>query len=351
MSTRCYSHLVGSISSPDAATTFREVAGELGDGVRRMPDGEVGERFYWIQFQTFRFDEATGLERVGEPGYVIRDLFDARPFRLTGEPIMLPPLGYADAAIESYASFAGLKAEGVIPADVRFQVSLPTPVGVVAAFVIEPDRAAFEPVYRDALFAEVARIQHEIPHDELAIQWDTATEFALLEQISLFGSPLRAWWGADYAALLEGTVSRLVEAGAQVADDVELGYHLCYGDVEEEHFVQPKDAGILADVARGILANATRPVSWIHLPVPIGRDDEAYFAPLASVPWGATEVYLGLVHHEDGVDGALRRAAAARTAVAEFGIATECGFGRGPRERTVALLDLHRDVAAALSRV
>jgi hypothetical protein len=86
----------------------------------------------------------------------------------------------------------------------------------------------------------------------------------------------------------------------------------------------------------------------VHLPVPIERDDAAYFAPLADLglPEG-TELYLGLVHHEDGVDGALRRIDAASTAVTRFGVATECGFGRGPAERTVPLLDLHRDVLEA----
>jgi methionine synthase II (cobalamin-independent) len=133
--------------------------------------------------------------------------------------------------------------------------------------------------------------------------------------------------------------------------DVQLGYHLCYGDVEEAHFVQPTDAGKLADVAKGILAASPRPVDWIHLPVPIERTDAEYFAPLADVEWGSTTVYLGLVHHEDGVGGALTRADAARTAVAEFGIATECGFGRGPRERTVPLLDLHAEIAGRLLSV
>jgi hypothetical protein len=83
--------------------------------------------------------------------------------------------------------------------------------------------------------------------------------------------------------------------------------------------------------------------------VPIERDDDAYFAPLSGLAWPAqTEVYLGLVHHEDGVEGALRRAATASRFVPDFGIATECGFGRGPRERTAALLDLHEQVAASL---
>ena len=106
---------------------------------------------------------------------------------------------------------------------------------------------------------------------------------------------------------------------------------------------------MLAEVLSGIFAAAPRLVTWVHLPVPIERDDDEYFAPLAEVSWpGDTEVYLGLIHHEDGVDGALRRATAASKVVADYGVATECGFGRGPRERTASLLDLHEQVAASL---
>jgi hypothetical protein len=98
-------------------------------------------------------------------------------------------------------------------------------------------------------------------------------------------------------------------------------------------------------VIRGLLAAAPRRIDWIHLPVPIERDDGAYFAPLAGLPLPEeTALVLGLVHHEDGVDGAMRRIAAAATAVPRFGVATECGFGRGPAERTVPLLDLHRAI-------
>ncbi|MGR6997006.1 metallopeptidase family protein [Yinghuangia aomiensis] len=141
-----------------------------------------------------------------------------------------------------------------------------------------------------------------------------------------------SWFGED---VLAGVISRALWQAAAVPDDVQVGYHLCYGDVEEQHFVQPADAGHLADVLGGILAAAPRPVNWVHLPVPIERDDEAYFAPLAwvDVPEG-TELYLGLLHHEDGVEGARRRAAAAATAVTTFGVGTECGFGRGPSDRT-----------------
>ncbi|GAA2062402.1 hypothetical protein [Leifsonia soli] len=336
-------HLVGSVNLPDAETVLRTVSAHLGDRMRRIPDGEVGERFYWVQFQTGRLDTMSGLSRVPGDAPLLRGVFDPRPFQLdegvSADDLVFPDLGYAEAALDSYAVFRSLRADGVIPNGVRFQVSLPTPAGVVGPFVVPADRAAVEPAYERALFGELQRILDGIPHDDLAIQWDTAVEFALLE------GRMPSWFGDD---VLAGVVERAARQAAVVPGDVELGYHLCYGDVEEQHFVQPADAGRLAAVLDGLLDAAPRPVTWVHLPVPIERDDAAYFAPLADVvvPDG-TELYLGLLHHEDGVEGARRRAQAAATAQPRFGVATECGFGRGPSERTAGLLDLHAAVAEA----
>ena len=83
----------------------------------------------------------------------------------------------------------------------------------------------------------------------------------------------------------------------------------------------------------------------MHLLVPIERDDDAYFAPLASLelPVG-TELYLGLVHREDGAEGARRRIETASRFVPEFGVATECGIGQAPAGTTADLLLTHAEV-------
>ncbi len=343
-------HLVGSINLPDAGTTFRTVSDHLGDRLKRIPDGEVGERFYWIQFQTRRFDTMAGLSRIPVEPFYIRGIFDGRPFTIDegvdADDLVFPNLGYADAAIESYGVFAELRDEGSIAAGTRFQVSLPTPAAVVGAFVVADDRAAFEPAYERALFAELDRILDAVPHEDLAIQWDTAVEFALLESANIRSRAITPW----FDDVMGGVVERAARQASRVPEAADLGYHLCYGDVEEAHFVQPADTGFLATFFSGILQTSPRTVNWVHLPVPIERDDEAYFAPLAAVQVPAgTELYLGLIHHEDGVEGALRRARAASSAQPRFGVATECGFGRGPSERTAPLLALHAAVADAWS--
>lgn len=181
-------HLVGSINFDDAETTIRTAAEQLGDRLKRIPDGEVGERFHWIAFQPDRIAKSEGIERVGDTPIPLR-MLDMRQVRIAdgveAQDLQLASLGYADAALESYEIFARLKAEGVMPAATRFQVSLPTPLGVVGSFVRAEDRPAFEPVYEAALAGELERILDAIPHDQLAIQWDAALEFAMLEGLEM----------------------------------------------------------------------------------------------------------------------------------------------------------------------
>ncbi|MBN9612562.1 MAG: hypothetical protein J0H64_03715 [Actinobacteria bacterium] len=340
-------HLVGSINFDDAETTIRTAAEHLGDRLKRIPDGEVGERFHWIAFQPDRLGAAEGIERVGDTPIPLRTL-DLRPIRIAdgvrAADLVPPPLGYAEAALESWRIFSRLKAEGSVPEGTRFQVSLPTPLGVVGSFVRAEDRAVFEPVYEAALAAELAQILAAIPHTELAIQWDAALEFAILEGTSYAGNTYE--WFDDIWA---GTSERLARQIDRVPADVEVGVHLCYGDVAEKHFVEPGDTAILTRFANLVAATARRPLTWLHLPVPIERDDDGYYAPLAGLELPTeTELYLGLVHREDGTEGAARRIEAAQRHVARsFGVATECGFGRAPEGTTVPLFAAHRAVSAA----
>ncbi|WEG09236.1 hypothetical protein PU630_01355 [Microbacterium horticulturae] len=335
-------HLVGSVNFDDAETTIRRAAGILGDRLKRIPDGECGPRFHWIMFQPDVLGQAEGVERVGDEPRMLR-MLDARPLRVTDgvDPasIKFPPLGYAAAAEESYAVFRRLRDEGVVPEGTRFQVSLPTPLAVVGAFFPEDQRAAIEPVYRSAMYRELDEILAAIPHEDLAIQWDNAVEFGMIEGVSA-----KPWWEGD---AWEGLAARSAEQADRVPADVEVGFHLCYGDVAEKHFVEPKDAANLVRFANMLVAASTRGIDWIHLPVPIERDDDAYFVPLDGLQIGDAELYLGLVHREDGAEGAQRRIDVARKHVPVFGVATECGIGRAPEGTTDDILRTHAAVAAA----
>jgi hypothetical protein len=86
------------------------------------------------------------------------------------------------------------------------------------------------------------------------------------------------------------------------------------------------------------------------MPVPRGRVDDAYFAPLKRlVLRPETELCLGLVHYSDGIEGTRRRLATAKRHVPDgasgFAIATECGFGRRDPTTIPELLRIHAAVA------
>jgi len=318
-------HLVGSVPLASGEEVFRTAASILGEHLRRIPDGETGVRRGWIGWQRAAFADHPAFERAPEePGlYGPSHRFRLREPARASE-LAFGALGYADAAIASYGQFAHLRRAGVVPAHVRFQVSLPTPLAPVTTFVALGDRGLVEPAYQRRLLAELDGMLAAIPTAHLAVQWDVAVEVALLEGVAPVHL-LDPW---------QDIVERLVELGTAVSGDVELGYHLCYGDAAHRHFKEPADLGLLVRLANAVAAGSARPLNWIHLPVPRTRDDDGYFAPLGELHLSPeTEVYLGLVHHHDGIEGAERRIAAARRHLARFGVATECGLGRPTRSR------------------
>jgi hypothetical protein len=331
-------HLVGSVPLPDAESVFRATAEHLGDRLRRVPDGETGARLDWIVWQLHRFMADPRFEVIppGERNYAPNPRVAVKE-GIAIDDVDFGTLGYAEAARESWAVFSRLQASGDIPASWRFQVSLPTPLAPIHAFVLPGQELALEPAYEAAMRRDVEEIASFVPHDKLAFQWDTAVELGILEEV------FPAYWSGDAR---EGIIDRLVRYGSWVPEGVELGYHLCYGDFEHAHFKQPADTSKLVDLANALAARVARPISWIHLPVPRDRDDVAYYAPLRDLALGdETELYLGLVHFTDGIEGTQRRIAAALSVVPAFGVATECGMGRRPSEQFPALFDIHAAVS------
>jgi methionine synthase II (cobalamin-independent) len=141
-------------------------------------------------------------------------------------------------------------------------------------------------------------------------------------------------------------LDRITRLAAAVPRDVELGFHLCYGDLDAKHFIDPDDAGKMVDLANALASAVGRPVAYIHMPVPINRSDDAFFQPLGKLTVApTTEIYLGLVHG-DGADATRARIAAASRHLPGFGIATECGIARNRTPELVRkLLQIHADVS------
>lgn len=332
-------HLVGSIPLKDSAEVFSTVAEHIGDHVHKVPDGETGERAMWGLWQQRIFKACPQLDAVEvENNYAEKDVEIRVKPEFTPEQVEFGPLGFAKAAIASYPEFKALKDAGRYKADTRFQVSLPTPLAVVNIFFADDFVEEIEPYYEQAMMAELRAILDEIPASELAIQWDVAVEIMILEMAEDAHVP--------FDDRLAGICERLGRLAGSVPETVELGFHLCYGDTDHKHFMEPVDMSKLVQVANGVTETSPRVINWIHMPVPRDRLDDAYFVPLKDLKLQpATRLYIGLIHLTDGVEGTLARLDTARRFASDFGIATECGFGRRDPDTIIDLLKVHDAVA------
>lgn len=352
-------HLVGSVPLNNTEEVFRVTSSILGDRLAKIPDGETGQRIQWIMFQYVimarmpEFEVAGGKisrkELINEIEMYLAEPergFDLSQSQLQVSPdvniqeIVFPSLGYSDAARESYKKFKALREKGHINRNSRFQVSLPTPLAPIHTFCVPKSYTGVVALYRQykkALISELQYILEEIPPEDLALQWDVCLEIIMLENRQNDGN-LASWRTAIH--------EELCSLGDVVPEPVEIGYHFCYGDMDHEHFIEPVDTALMSELANSLSKGVKRSIQWIHMPVPRDRNDAPYYQPLSQLKLKQeTQLFLGLVHHTDGLQGALKRIDTARKFISDFGIASECGLGRRDPATIREFLELHRQVA------
>lgn len=151
----------------------------------------------------------------------------------------------------------------------------------------------------------------------------------------------------------------LAFAKGTIADDVDMGFHFCYGDSGHKHFVEPRDLGTMCDVLRVVWKELGRDVQWVHVPVPRNRGgvgDEMYYEALEGVAEllreRKTTIYLGLVHAWDE-EGTKMRVDSATKVMKKvdgvaWGIATECGLGRTAKEDLQSILEIAKGVSSVV---
>ena len=359
---QCDLHFVGSIPLANATQVMQTLSARFGPWLHRIPDGETGERTNWIQYQEDVIARLPGAERVSGTGD-IRSAAAKRahtgkfriPMGTRLEPAMLGDLGYARAAIASYDDYAVLAANGAIAPGCRYMIALPSPYNVISFCVVPQSAAAIEAAYEARLAQELGEILATIPHDQLSLQWDCAHDMQAFDRDALNAAvasgriPSTADRDPWFQPAKAGIADRLVRLGNLVPPDVELGYHLCYGSYGGRHFVEPLSMVAMVELSNALIGGLQRRLDFIHMPVPIERDDDAYFEPLRQLksPDGL-ELYLGLIHERDGVEGTLRRHATASRHCQGFGVSTECGFGRMSAEAVPGIMATHEQVMRAL---
>jgi len=351
--------LVGSVGLRDSEEVFRTVGSLLGARMTRIPDGETGPRTSWVARLRFVLEGNPAFEddpkEVAAGGRITHPTEGTRVWKgsavvprgapppprmrlkagVRSQDIHIGSLGYPEAAADSYDVLCRVRNQGAVPKHLRFQVSLPTTAAFLNAHVIYDHHAIVEPVYRERLFAEVDEIVAAIPNRDLAIQWDVSTEMGQWEGVR----------HAHFPDVKTGVVERLALHCDRLPRGVELGVHLCYGSYGGRHWKEPESTANMVEVHNLLAPKLARPIDYIHLPVPVERDEDAYYSPLSHLKLNPkTMLFLGLVHDSDGVEGTRKRIAVASKYVRDFGIAAECGFGRRPPETIPNLLRVHAEV-------
>ena len=334
-------HLVGSIPLSSSEEVFCTICDAFGSHLKRLPDGETGERGSWILYQREMLLQHPAMEADTSipkfafkqwDGKVIREVELLKIRDDVDTSTLEFPVGYAVHAIESFKDFQRLQAEGKIPQNVRFQVSLPTPMATGYNYVSPNGRQTFLEVYERSFAKDVAKILDNIPHDKLAIQWDVCQEVLVFEDYYL-GRP------DDYERQIFDQFARLA---SWIPEPVELGFHICYGSPGNDHVIRPQDFALSVKIANGIAEGVNRKLEFMHMPGTFGEPEASFFEPLRDLRLPAEcELYLGLLF-DDEEEGNEARIEMARNYVADFGIATVCGWGRANADSLPSLLRCHQ---------
>ncbi|KAJ5263156.1 hypothetical protein N7478_010761 [Penicillium angulare] len=335
-------HLVGSIPLLTSEEVFTTLSEALPGRLFSIPDGETGDRSNFIAWERFRFPVETIHETIGG-----KPLPEGHSGFFTLDDVT--PSDYDKVAKESYQHFLQLRAKGVIPPKVRFQVSIPTPYECIQGHVRSEFQAQLEPFYERRISDVVESILSAIPAEDVAIQFDSCFIITALEYER--GRLNDEFFKPHFSHIYKGVLERARRLCALIPSNVPFGWHLCYGDLGHKHFIEPEDLGLLVDIANELVLCIPRDtnLSWLHMPVPKNRDDTAYFEPLKRLKAGdRTKLYLGLVHPNDE-EGTFRRLQAARKVIPgrDFGVSTECGMGRTPKEELTSILQISQGLTEA----
>ena len=346
--------LVGSVPLITAEQVMTRCAHTFGEHLSALPDGEIGDRRYWVTRMHFRvFNGHQDIDTVQRPRpdlgverLIPHGIEDIWKFRVKagveqvnfGEPGAR--LGYAQDAIASYSIFRALKKDGVIPSAMRFQVGMPLPVSAVSHinWVAPADVHKVRPGFTRAMQAEVDAMLAVIPPEQLAIQWEAVWELG-----DVYGHfPYLPPDGA-----LERNLEQIRALAPRLPAAVQLGYHLCFGTFGHWPRIESADLGPAVALGNAMIEASGRRVDWLHLPATASLDP-AYYAPLADLAARGARVYLGLIHN---MSSFAERLALARRYLRDFGISAYCGFGRLSDAELDRVMRDHLDALAVMAHV
>ena len=196
--------------------------------------------------------------------------------------------------------FRHLRDDGVIDHDVRFQLCLPATCSAIDWSFENPDDwpAVYLGLQRPHACRDRSGVT-EIPADDLVIQWDVAWEFV---DMAIGDKRLFAFFPHLTAEeKFQRYAAQLDDLWQGIPDDTLLGYHWCYGTWGGWPMVALGDLALCVRMSNEAAKRSGRRLDYVHMPV-IKHPTDEFYAPLADLDIGDTKVYLGMVHHTDGID-------------------------------------------------
>jgi hypothetical protein len=353
--------LVGSLPFEKAEDAFRMAGSLLRGHVAWLPDGEVEERKNWVgMLPLVVFPKNPDLEETLAPPE--RELEqperdEERPpaediegfwnWRVKpGRKVRFDDLAYGRFATDSYQVFQRLRKEGAVPQGVRFQLSLPAPHSAIDGFFEDPRQwPDLYAAYVEGIRGEIRKALETIPADDLVVQWDAAWEFV---DMAMGDKNFFKFWPKLTAdEKFHRHAEQLDELWQGIPDETLLGFHWCYGTWGGWPMAAMPDLELCVRMSNEAKRRIGRRLDYVHMPV-VRQPDEAFFAPVERLDLDETKVFLGIVHHTDGIEDFRRRRDLARRHLGSFGIGSVCGYGRVEPELLPEILRIHAEDAAAL---
>lgn len=348
--------LLGSMPFENEEVAMTRALDALGDRLFSLPDGEIGEktpqypkgrRIAWVMTVINRLAEDTEnwqvvqeAERSTEDGMPVDYDKTVRlkprhsPAKMRGKLYF----GYHDFFNASYPIFKRLREERGL-SDLKFQVGVPTGLGVTFSMMNPLDAFRYAPVFAERIAYEVNQIVAAAP-DDVVIQVEAPGEVAFAYQLPgfLVGVPVR---------FVTGLVKR-------IDPRAEIGVHLCLGDLNNIALVQADTLDKLVHFSNKLADNwpATHKLAYMHYPLAEAADpppvEAAYYAPLKGVHLpGDARFVAGFVHEKRSTaeHGQILTAIESLRG-GEVDVACSCGLGRRPTEAAARLIDETAQVAA-----
>ena len=249
-------YLVGSVPMASATEVFETVSAALGTRIKRLPDGETGERGDWISWLEPVFSEHPPFRKSGE-------FFRVHATGTGRERYALKPgvdaarRALRQSVLRRYrqAVLCRLQATERCRKDSR-RHEIPGRSGAGAfGDLAVPGRLACMPrSIRSTMTRSSARSTRS-PRPFRTMNWRSSSTSPPRCLRALNATRRRAT-AAPRRRCRRSSRHILVDLGNRVPGDIDLLYHLCYGDSGHKHVVEPTDMNDMVEFANRVVATA-----------------------------------------------------------------------------------------------